>query len=137
MLDHKEDIQMADSSDVVKTLCVSGIKDSSTDDAITLLFQNKRRSRGGELCPGERGFKRISRSVACLTFRFSKGIVDFLNFVIVAGPWLIANYVKIENERLIITGSITHKGPSNIFLTQNIDVKSVLFDSGKAARSSN
>ena len=98
MLDHKEDIQMADCSDVVRTLCVSGIKDSSTDDAIILLFQNKRRSCGGELCPGERGFKRISPSVACLTFRFSKGIVDFLNFVIVAVPWVIADHVKIENE---------------------------------------
>ena len=40
-----------------------------------MFFQNKRRSRGGELCPGEEGYQRLSRTVARLTFLSSKGII--------------------------------------------------------------
>ena len=61
--------------DAVKTIYVSGIKDSTTTDAITYYFENKKRTGGGDLCEGKEGFKRLSPTVARLTFVSSKGIV--------------------------------------------------------------
>ena len=58
-----------------RTILVTGIKETTTQDAVTMFFQNKRRSRGGELCPGEEGYKRLSYTVARLTFLSSKGII--------------------------------------------------------------
>ena len=57
------------------TIYVSGIKDSSTTDAISFFFENKKRTGGGELCEGKKGFKRLSPTVARLTFVSAKGII--------------------------------------------------------------
>jgi hypothetical protein len=61
---------------------VSGLRKETTKDAVTLFFENKKRSGGGELCegPGEEGYKRVSPTVACLTFVSSKGAVNSLIF---------------------------------------------------------
>ena len=69
--------------DAVKTIFVSGIKETTTHDAVTMFFQNKRRSRGGELCPGEEGYKRLSLTVARLTFLSSKGTITIFLYTIV------------------------------------------------------
>ena len=58
----------------VKTIYVSGLRDSTTTDAITFFFENKKRTGGGELCDGKEGFKRLSPTVARLTYVSSKGI---------------------------------------------------------------
>ena len=55
------------------TVYVSGLKESTTEDAVTLFFENKRRSGGGDLREGKEGYKRISNNVARLTFASSKG----------------------------------------------------------------
>ena len=63
------------SEDAAKTIYVSGLKNSTTTDFITFFFENKKRTGGGELCEGEEGFKRLSPTVAKLTFVSAKGIV--------------------------------------------------------------
>ena len=55
------------------TIYVSGLKESTTKDAVTLFFENKRRTGGGDLREGKEGYKRISDTVARLTFESSKG----------------------------------------------------------------
>ena len=57
----------------VTTIYVSGIKDSTTKDSITLFFETNKRSGGGNLCEGKEGYKRLSATVARLTFVSSKG----------------------------------------------------------------
>ena len=57
----------------VKTIYVSGIKETTTKDSVCLFFENKRRTGGGELCDSKQGYKRISPTVARLTFLSSKG----------------------------------------------------------------
>jgi hypothetical protein len=64
-----------DAANVVTTIYVSDIKDSTTEDSITLFFENKKRSGGGDLCERKEGYKRLSATVARLTFVSSKGIV--------------------------------------------------------------
>ena len=63
------------SEDAATTIYVSGLKDSTTTDAITYFFENKKRTGGGDLCEGKEGFKKLSPTVARLTFVSSKGIV--------------------------------------------------------------
>ena len=65
----------ADEKDAVKTIYVSDLKDSTTTDAITFFFENTKRSGGGDLREGKEGFKRLSPTVARLTFVSSRGIV--------------------------------------------------------------
>ena len=55
------------------TIYVSGLKESTTEDAVTLFFENKRRSGGGDLREGKEGYKRISPTVARLTYVSTKG----------------------------------------------------------------
>ena len=64
-----------DAANVVTTIYVSDIKDSTTEDSITLFFENKKRSGGGDLCEDKERYKRLSATVARLTFVSSKGIV--------------------------------------------------------------
>ena len=61
------------------TIYVSGLKESTTKDAVTLFFENKRRTGGGDLCE-EKGYKRISATVARLTYVSSKG--NWINCII-------------------------------------------------------
>ncbi len=79
-VDNKEDSQPEGAGNA--TIYVSGFKESSTKDAITLFFENKRRSGGGDLCEGKEGYKRMSPTVARLTFVASKGNL-ILNCVII------------------------------------------------------
>ena len=72
-MDNEGDSQPEDAGNA--TIYVSGFKESSTKDAITLFFENKRRTGGGELCEGKEGYKRLSATVARLTFVSSKGNV--------------------------------------------------------------
>jgi hypothetical protein len=55
------------------TIYVSGLKERTTEDAVTLFFENKRRSGGGDLREGKEGYKRISPTVARLTYVSPKG----------------------------------------------------------------
>ena len=71
-----------DIEDEVKTIYVSGLKDSTSKDAITFFFENKKRTGGGDLCEGKEGFKRLSPTVARLTFVSSKGIVKSVSDII-------------------------------------------------------
>jgi hypothetical protein len=64
-----------DAAGTVRTIYVSGIKDSTTEASITLFFENKKRSCGGDLCEDKEGYKRLSATVARLTYVSSKGIV--------------------------------------------------------------
>jgi hypothetical protein len=77
-LDSDEDSEAEDAGNA--TIYVSGLRKETTKDAVTLFFENKKRSGGGELCegPGEEGYKRVSPTVACLTFVSSKGAVNSL-----------------------------------------------------------
>ena len=72
-MDNKEDSQPEDTGNA--TIYVSGFKESSTKDAITLFFENKKRSGGGDLCEDKEGYKRLSATVARLTFVSTKGNV--------------------------------------------------------------
>ena len=54
------------------TIYVSGLKESTTKDAVTLFFENKKRTGGEDLCEGKEGYKRMSDTVARLTFESSK-----------------------------------------------------------------
>ena len=58
------------------TIYVSGLKESMNDETIALLFENKRRTGGGELRDGKEGFERLSPTVARLTYVSSKGNVE-------------------------------------------------------------
>ena len=73
MVHNQEDSQPEDAASAVKTIYVGGIKESTTEDSITLFFENKKRSGGGELCEGKEGYKRLSATVARLTYVSSKG----------------------------------------------------------------
>ena len=70
---NQEDSQPEDAANAVKTIYISDIKDSTTEDFITLFFENRKRSGGGDLCDGKEGYKRLSATVARLTFVSSKG----------------------------------------------------------------
>ena len=70
------------SEDAVKTIYVSGLKDSTSQDAITYFFENKKRTGGGALCGRKERFKRLSPTVARLTFDSSKGIVNSVSDII-------------------------------------------------------
>ena len=70
------------SEDAVKTIYVSGLKDSTTKDTITIFFENEKRTGGGELCGRKEGFKRLSPTVARLKFVSSKGIVNSVSVII-------------------------------------------------------
>ena len=70
------------SDDALKTIYVSDLKDSTTTDAITYFFENKKRTGGGDLREGKEGFKRLSPTVARLTFVSSQGIVLVIVFII-------------------------------------------------------
>lgn len=59
--------------DTVTTIYVSGFKETTSQDAISMFFESKKRSGGGDLREGENGFKRLSPTVARLTFVSSKG----------------------------------------------------------------
>jgi hypothetical protein len=72
-MDNQRRSQPEDTASAVKTIYVSDIKDSTTEDSITLFFENKKRSGGGDLCDGKEGYKRLSATVARLTFISSKG----------------------------------------------------------------
>jgi hypothetical protein len=72
-MDKQEDSQPEDTASAVKIIYVSDIKDSTTDDSITLFFGNKKRSGGGDLCKGKEGYKRLSATVARLKFVSLKG----------------------------------------------------------------
>ena len=72
-----------DIEDEVKTIYVSGLKDSTSKDAITFFFENKKRTGGGDLCEGKEGFKRLSPTVARLTFVSSKGIVNSVSYILI------------------------------------------------------
>ena len=74
-MDNEEDSQPEDAGNA--TIYVSGFKESTTKYAITLFSENKRRSGGGDLCEGEGGYKRLSATVARLTFVSSKGNLIF------------------------------------------------------------
>ena len=67
----------------IKTIYVSGIKDSTTTDAITYFFENKKRTGGGNLREGKEGFKKLSETVARLTFVSSKGIVNSVSYILI------------------------------------------------------
>jgi hypothetical protein len=71
-LDNEVDSQPEDAGNA--TIYVSGIKESTSEDTITLFFESKK-SGGGDLCEGEEGYKRLSATVARLTFFSSKGNV--------------------------------------------------------------
>jgi hypothetical protein len=73
VMDNQEDSQPEDTANAVKTIFVSDIKDSTTEDSITLFFENRKRSGGGDLCEGKEKYKRLSATVARLTFISSKG----------------------------------------------------------------
>jgi hypothetical protein len=75
VVDNQEDSQPEDAANAVKIIYVSDIKDSTTEDSITLFFENRKRSGGGDLYEGKEGYKRLSATVARLTFVSSKGIV--------------------------------------------------------------
>jgi hypothetical protein len=64
-----------DAAGTVRTIYVSGFKDSTTEASITLFFENKKRSGGGDLCEDKEAYKRLSATVARLTYVSSKGIV--------------------------------------------------------------
>ena len=66
------------------TVYVSGLKESTTTDTVTLFFENKKRSGGGKLCEGKEGYKRISNTVARLTFVSSKG--NWIKCIICQAP---------------------------------------------------
>ena len=70
------------SEDAFTTIYVSDLKDSTTTDAITYFFENKKRTGGGDLREGKEGFKRLSPTVARLTFVSSQGIVSVIVFII-------------------------------------------------------
>ena len=76
----KEDARCKENENEVKTIFVSGLKETTTKDSICLFFENKRRTGGGDLCEGKEGYKRISLTVACLTFVSSKGTFIFSQF---------------------------------------------------------
>jgi hypothetical protein len=61
----------------VRTIYVSGIKDSTTEDVITLFFETKKRTGGGDLCEGSEGLARVAPTVVRLKFVSSKGIVSY------------------------------------------------------------
>ena len=85
------------SEDAVKTIYVSGIKDSTSKDAITYFFENKKRTGGGDLCEGKEGFKRLSSTVALLTFVSSKGIVNSVSYSSLCKVQLIISvHVKLN-----------------------------------------
>ena len=71
-MDNEEDSQPEDAGNA--TIYVSGIKESTSEDTIIYFFENKK-SGGGDLCEGEEGYKRLSATVARLTFVASKSNV--------------------------------------------------------------
>lgn len=67
---------MEDTEEVAKTIYVSGIGDSTTENTIMDFFENKR-AGGGDLREGKEGFKRLSPTVVRLTYISSKGTLTF------------------------------------------------------------
>ena len=58
------------------TIYVSGLKESCTEELITLLFENEKKCGGGYLRDGKEGFERLSPTVARLTYVSPKGNVE-------------------------------------------------------------
>ena len=86
------------SEDAFKTIYVSDLKDSTTTDAITYFFENKKRTGGGDLCEGKEGFKRLSPTVARLTFVSSQGIVLVIVFISVIHTYVQLHYTKCNGN---------------------------------------
>ena len=63
------------SEDAAKTIYVSGLKNSTSQDSISYFFENKKRTGGGDLCERKIGFMRTSPTRARLKFVSSKGII--------------------------------------------------------------
>ena len=85
------------SEDALQTIYVSGLKDSTTIDAITFFFENKKRTGGGDLYEGKEGFKRLSPTVARLKFVSSKGIVNSVSYSSLCKVQLIISiHVKLN-----------------------------------------
>ncbi|XP_028411310.1 uncharacterized protein LOC114533885 isoform X2 [Dendronephthya gigantea] len=82
----------------VKTIYVGGIKETTTKDSVCLFFENKRRTGGGELCEGNQGYKRISPTVARLTFLSSKVVKEILRRSNQKGLILDGNPLRVTTE---------------------------------------
>ena len=76
---------------------VSGLKESTTKDAVTLFFQNKKRTGGGDLCEGKEGCKRISDTIARLEFDSSKASQMVLKKASQTPLYLDGNLLKVSH----------------------------------------
>ena len=112
MLESEEESELED--DENRTIYVSGLKESTTEDAVTLFFENRRRSGGGDLCEGKERYKRISPTVACLTFVSSKGDV-FLCDVLLSYP-LHVNSLRILSSSYTSSYSLSSAGHILLFI---------------------
>jgi hypothetical protein len=75
-VDKQEDSRPEDAANKVTTTFVNSINISTPKNPMTLSFESKRRSGGGDLRKGKEGFKRLgSPTFSRLAFVSSKGIV--------------------------------------------------------------
>ncbi|XP_028411312.1 uncharacterized protein LOC114533887 isoform X2 [Dendronephthya gigantea] len=113
--DKKNDNRKVDEENGVKTIYVSGIKETTTEDLICLFFENKRRTGGGELCEGNQGYKRISPTVARLTFLRSKAVQNILRAAN-EKPFIL------DNNPLTVTTKLEPTHDKSILLVKNLSL---------------
>ncbi|CAB4032730.1 poly [ADP-ribose] polymerase 14-like, partial [Paramuricea clavata] len=134
-----------DSANAVKIIYVSDIKDSTTEDSITLFFENKKRSGGGNLCEGKEGYKRLTATVARLTFVSSKDAQNVLTKANETPLKLEGNVLKVSTEfepthdrSILLAKNLKPETSKEMFqnfveATRNVDVFNVVFGKdGKA-----
>ena len=116
-MDNQEDSQPEDAASAVKTIYVSDIKDSTTEDSITLFFGNTKHSGGGDLCEGKEGYKRFSETVARLTFVSSKG--NSVTNSCTSNFCVLPNYVHSFFNTITSSCSLSSSGHFMLFLSSS------------------
>ncbi|XP_028391015.1 protein mono-ADP-ribosyltransferase PARP14-like [Dendronephthya gigantea] len=96
--EEREDGRRNEDENGVKTIFVSGIKKETTKDSICLFFENKRRTNGGDLCEGKEGYKRISPTVARLTFVSPEDVQNILRKANKETLQLDGNVVNVSTD---------------------------------------
>ena len=127
------------------TIYVSGLKESTTKDAVTLFFENKKRTGGGDLCEGKEGYKRISDTVARLTFVSSKVAQMVLKKASKTQLELEGNLLKVSDvfepthdRSILLAKNLNPKTSKETFrnfveTTKCVDVFNIVFGKDKKA----
>ncbi|XP_046856440.1 uncharacterized protein LOC124449537 isoform X2 [Xenia sp. Carnegie-2017] len=96
------------------TIYVSGLKESCTEELITLLFENEKKCGGGYLRDGKEGFERLSPTVARLTYVSPKDAENVLKrakekLLVLNGcsVQVTADYIPTEDRSILMVTNLS------------------------------